>query len=45
VTSLAGNVIRRSGGVLVFAVVVNDPEDVAAARNAVDTLVGSLDRL
>ena len=45
VTSLAGNVIRRSGGVLVFAVVVNDPEDVAAARHAVDTLVGSLDRL
>ncbi|PXY82287.1 D-alanyl-D-alanine carboxypeptidase/D-alanyl-D-alanine endopeptidase [Bifidobacterium asteroides] len=45
VTSLAGNVIRRSGGVLVFAVVVNDPEDAAAARHAVDTLVGSLDRL
>ena len=45
VTSLAGNVIRRSGGVLVFAVVVNDPEDVAAAQQAVDTLVGSLDRL
>ena len=45
VTSLAGNVIRRSGGVLVFAVVVNDPEDAAAARHAVDTLVASLDRL
>ena len=45
VTSLTGNVIRRSGGVLVFAVVVNDPEDAAAARQAVDTLVGSLDRL
>ncbi len=45
VTSLTGNVIRRSGGVLVFAVVVNDPEDAAAARQAVDTLVGSLDRI
>lgn len=45
VTSLTGNVILRSGGVLVFAVVVNDPEDVAAARHAVDTLVGSLNRL
>ena len=45
VTSLAGNVIRSSGGVLVFAVVVNDPEDVAVARQAVDTLVGSLDRI
>ena len=45
VTSFTGNVIRRSGGVLVFAVVVNDPEDAAAARQAVDTLVGSLDRI
>ena len=45
VTSLTGNVIRRSGGVLVFAVVVNDSEDAAAARQAVDTLVGSLDRI
>ena len=45
VTSLTGNVIRRSGGVLVFAVVINDSEDVAAARQAVDTLVGSLDRI
>ena len=45
VTSLTGNVIRRSGGVLVFAVVINDSEDAAAARQAVDTLVGSLDRI
>ena len=45
VTSLTGNVIRRSGGVLVFAVVINDSEDAAAARQAVDTFVGSLDRI
>ncbi len=45
VTSLTGNVIRRSGGVLVFAVIINDSEDAAAARQAVDTLVGSLDRI
>ena len=45
VTSMTGNVSRRSGGSLVFAVIVNNPEDMAAARQAVDRLVTSLDRL
>ncbi|WP_339350104.1 D-alanyl-D-alanine carboxypeptidase/D-alanyl-D-alanine-endopeptidase [Bifidobacterium indicum] len=45
VTSMTGNVSRRSGGSLVFAVIVNNPRDMAAAKQAVDLFVTSLDRL
>ncbi|BDR52608.1 D-alanyl-D-alanine carboxypeptidase [Bombiscardovia nodaiensis] len=42
VTSLAGNVSRRSGGVLTFAVIVNNPQDMGAAVKAVNTLMSAL---
>lgn len=45
VTSMTGNVSRRSGGDLVFAVIINNPEDMDAAKKTVDRLVTSLDRL
>ncbi|WEV72015.1 D-alanyl-D-alanine carboxypeptidase [Bifidobacterium sp. ESL0790] len=45
VTSMAGNVSRKGGGVLAFAVVVNNPQDLLAARNAIDALVAAMDKL
>lgn len=42
VTSMAGNVSRKNGGVLAFAVVVNNPQDYGAAKNAVDTFISAL---
>ncbi|MDF7665377.1 D-alanyl-D-alanine carboxypeptidase [Bifidobacterium sp. ESL0745] len=42
VTSMAGNVSRKNGGVLAFAVVVNKPQDYWAARKAIDTLISAL---
>lgn len=42
VTSMTGNVSRRSGGVLTFAVIVNNPDDYAAAKQAVDTFITEL---
>ncbi|TPF94740.1 D-alanyl-D-alanine carboxypeptidase [Bifidobacterium sp. UTBIF-68] len=45
VTSMAGNVSRLDGGVLAFAVVVNNPDDYEAARNAIDVFVTGLARL
>ena len=42
VTSMAGNVSRTNGGALSFAVVVNNPEDYAAARSAIDSFITKL---
>ena len=42
VTSMAGNVSRTNGGALSFAVVVNNPEDYAAARSAIDLFITKL---
>ncbi|WEV64513.1 D-alanyl-D-alanine carboxypeptidase [Bifidobacterium sp. ESL0732] len=42
VTSMAGNVSRKNGGVLAFAVVVNNPQDYMAAKNAVDGFISAL---
>ncbi|WEV65377.1 D-alanyl-D-alanine carboxypeptidase [Bifidobacterium sp. ESL0764] len=42
VTSIAGNVSRRNGGVLAFAVIVNNPQDYLAAKNAVDAFISAL---
>ena len=41
VTSMAGNVSRTNGGALSFAV-VNNPEDYAAARSAIDSFITKL---
>ena len=45
VTSMAGTVTRLNGGTIAFAVVVNTPDDMAAARAAIDTFVDDLARL
>ena len=42
VASMAGNVSRTNGGALSFAVVVNNPEDYAAARSAIDSFITKL---
>lgn len=42
VTSMAGNVSRKNGGVLAFAVIVNKPQDYFAARKAVDAFISAL---
>ncbi|OZG60829.1 D-alanyl-D-alanine carboxypeptidase [Bifidobacterium myosotis] len=42
VTSMAGNVSRTNGGALAFAVVVNNPEDMDAARSAIDAFITKL---
>lgn len=45
VTSMTGNVSRKEGGVAVFAVIVNDPPDMGAARDAIDDFVATLTEL
>lgn len=45
VTSMVGNVSRTNGGALAFAVVVNNPDDMAAARAAIDTFITALVKL
>lgn len=45
VTSMAGTASRRGGGVVAFAVVVNDPGDLLQAREAIDAFVSAMDRL
>lgn len=42
VTSMVGNVSRTEGGALAFAVIVNQPDDMTAARNAIDAFVDRL---
>lgn len=42
VTSMTGNVSRLNGGALSFAVVVNDPDDYEAARNAINEFITKL---
>ena len=42
VTSMTGNVSRAGGGALSFAVVVNNPVDYGAAREAINAFVTSL---
>ncbi|KFI53050.1 D-alanyl-D-alanine carboxypeptidase/D-alanyl-D-alanine-endopeptidase [Bifidobacterium biavatii DSM 23969] len=45
VTSMTGNVSRIGGGALAFAVIVNKPDDMTAARAAIDQFVDDLARL
>ncbi len=45
VTAMTGNVSRTRGGLLVFAVIVNNPSDMGAAVKAVDTLLSGLPQL
>lgn len=45
VCALTGNVSREQGGVLLFAVIVNNPTDSAAAVNAIDQFVAQLAQL
>ncbi|WP_055428162.1 D-alanyl-D-alanine carboxypeptidase/D-alanyl-D-alanine-endopeptidase [Bifidobacterium aesculapii] len=45
VRAFAGNASRVDGGVATFAVIVNDPEDGAAANEAIDTFAASLTKL
>lgn len=45
VTALAGNVSRFNGGVLVFAVIVNNPTNMDTAIQAVNTFMSALPRL
>ncbi|MCH9276740.1 D-alanyl-D-alanine carboxypeptidase [Bifidobacterium amazonense] len=45
VTSMTGNVSRLDGGALAFAVIVNKPDDMTAARAAIDRFVDDLARL
>ena len=45
VTSMTGNVSREQGGVAVFAVIVNNPDDMAAAREAIDVFIAALTEL
>ncbi|MBT1163290.1 D-alanyl-D-alanine carboxypeptidase/D-alanyl-D-alanine-endopeptidase [Bifidobacterium felsineum] len=42
VTSMTGNVSRLGGGALAFAVVVNNPDDYEAARNAINSFITKL---
>lgn len=42
VTSMSGSVVRKNGGILFFAVIVNDPENMWEARVAVDDYVSTL---
>lgn len=45
VTSLAGNVSRVKGGVLSFAVIVNDPENQWSAIKAINVMAAKLAKL
>lgn len=45
VRALAGNVSREHGGVLLFAVIVNDSSDELAANNAIDDFIAGLAKL
>ena len=45
VTAMTGNVSRSNGGALSFAVIVNDPDDMQSAKNAIDAFVAGLPRL
>lgn len=45
VTSMTGNVLRTHGGTLTFAVLVNNPENMWEAMQAVDTFVSALVQL
>lgn len=42
VTAMTGNVSRRDGGVLAFAIIVNDPENAWEAARAVDVFIAGL---
>lgn len=42
VTSMTGNVSREHGGVAAFSVIINDPSDYAAAREAITTFVSGV---
>ena len=42
---MTGNVSRTRGGALTFAVIVNDPDDMQAARDAIDTFIAGLPEL
>lgn len=42
VTAMTGSVLRRSGGAMVFAVIINNPDDMTAAKQSVDRLIDAL---
>lgn len=44
-TSMTGSVVRANGGIVFFAVIVNNPTNMWSARQAVDAFVGSLTNL
>jgi serine-type D-Ala-D-Ala carboxypeptidase/endopeptidase (penicillin-binding protein 4) len=45
VTALSGNVSRRKGGVLLFAVVVNNPKDIGSAVSSINKFMSVLPQL
>ena len=45
VTSMAGNVSRKNGGTLAFAVIVNNPEDLESAKTAINEFMAGLAEL
>ena len=45
VTSMVGNVSRKSGGVLTFAVVANQPADIWGAFVAINKFMAELPKL
>lgn len=45
VTAMVGNISRINGGVLAFAVIVNDPSDYAAAGLSINSFIAKLARL
>ena len=45
VRALVGNVSREHGGVLLFAVIVNDSSNELAANNAIDDFMAGLAKL
>lgn len=45
VTSMSGNVTRQSGGMLTFAVIINEPNDFSGAYAAVNEFMSTLPKL
>lgn len=45
VTSMAGNVSRKNGGTLAFAVIVNNPEELESAKTAINEFMAGLAEL
>ncbi|NEG69548.1 D-alanyl-D-alanine carboxypeptidase/D-alanyl-D-alanine endopeptidase [Bifidobacterium choloepi] len=45
VTSMTGNVSRKNGGVAAFSVIVNNPTDYTAAKDAINTFIVGVTKL